>query len=123
MNYGVESGLPEPVVKAVVEEAPGRFLLGTYGKGIARLEDGRISRLFDAEGKKFGSYVQCILVDRKGSTWLGTFQSGLQVITGSERRLIPRSNNGGPHIKSVFQGSQRPPWVRAQKNTALFFQW
>src|SRR5438067_3513619 len=35
-----------------------RFLLGTYGKGIARLEDGRISCLFDAEGKKFGSYVQ-----------------------------------------------------------------
>ena len=120
MNYGVESGLPEPVVKAVVEEAPGRFLLGTYGKGIARLEDGRISRLFDTEGKKFGSYVQCILVDRKGSTWLGTFQSGLQVITGSERRLIPRSDSGGLDINALFQDSQGRIWIGANQTVSLF---
>jgi len=76
MSYGLESGLPERIVKAVAEESPGKILIGTYGNGLARLENERIQQIYPWLPPSQPDYTQCLMVDRAGNTWWEPSDSG-----------------------------------------------
>jgi len=115
VSHGLESGLPERVAKAVVEEAPGTMLVGTWGRGIARLQEGVAGT---PEG--FSAYVQCMLVDRQHNRWVGTFSSGLYVVKAGKRRLISAEDSGGTSIYALFQDSKGRIWIGGDRALSVF---
>ena len=115
-TYGPEHGLPERNVKAITEEAPGKMLVGTFGRGVQRLEAGRFSPVPDPDGSFFMAYVQCLLRDPKGHTWIGSQDSGgrgfsLSVQTSTERRTIPSEHVSGGSVRSLFEDSRGRIWI------------
>ncbi len=118
VTYGLESGLTERLVKAVAEEPTGQILLGTYGKGLMSLADGRVTPV-DYRGVSSAElYVQCLLRDRDGRRWLGTFGAGLQVIADGERRPISEGASGGRNINALFQDSRGTIWIGGSESVS-----
>ena len=125
VNFGLDQGLPERNVKAVLEEAPGRMLIGTFGKGLVRLEAGRFSPTFETNGNPLTVNVQCLLRDREGNTWIGSHSSGgraigLVMITPTEERRINQSDSGGESVAAVFQDSTRRVWIGGTESISLY---
>ncbi len=126
VNFGPEQGLPERNVKAVVEEAPGRMLVGTYGKGVQRLEEGRFSPVLQPDGNPRSVFTQCLLRDREGNTWVGSYSAGgqgrgLLLIRGTDTRIIGRTESGGDSISAVFEDSKGRVWIGGNETISLYF--
>ncbi len=119
-NYGVKEGLIEQVVKAVAEEAPGSILVGTYGRGLFRVRDGKVSPFVSERDAAFRFNSQCVLVDRQHRIWLGTFESGLHVFTGSAHQFIPPKESGGSNITALFEDSKGRIWVGGNTEVRVF---
>jgi PAS domain S-box-containing protein len=120
VTYGLESGLTERVVKAVAEESPGTILLGTYGRGLMRLTADRVKPAADRNRDSKEYYVQCILIDRERQQWIGTYDGGLRVVTGDERRIVPNEVCGGANINALFQDSRGRIWIGGSESVARF---
>ena len=116
-SYGLESGLPERVVKAVAEEAPGQVLIGTWGRGVVRLKEGRASLLANPSNHLF---VHSLLVDRQRNAWVGTFKGGLQLIRGVNRQVISSDDAGGISIWGLFEDSRGRVWIGGDQTISVF---
>jgi PAS domain S-box-containing protein len=120
-TWGKDQGLPERNVKAIAEEAPGRILLGTYGGGLARLENNSLSRVLDHEGRGLPSYVQCLLIDRQGRTWLGSDKGGLRVREGDRwANIATHRFSGASSIRAIFEDGTGRVWVGDQFGLVSF---
>jgi len=117
LGYGVESGLPERVVKAVAEEAPGKVLIGTWGQGIVRLENGRASSFLS---QRLNVWVQGLLVDRQRNTWVGTHGKGLYLVRGVNRLLISSEESGGDSVWGLFEDSRGRIWIGGERTISVF---
>jgi len=55
-TFGRAEGLPDSIVRTVVETSPGQITVGTYGGGLARIQGGRVvaEAPFQAKGSMFG---------------------------------------------------------------------
>src|SRR6185436_6476274 len=120
MNYDLEHGLPERVVKALIEESPSRVLIGTYGKGVARFENNRITPVIENNGTDFRPYVQCLLRDREGKLWLGLFNDGVQIKTDRSYRSVPPSLAGGKNVSALFEDSQGKIWIGGSETISVY---
>lgn len=120
VTYGQESGLTERLVQAVVEESPGKILLGTYGKGLMRLSANRVVPATSGSVKAEELYVQCILIDREGRRWIGTYGGGLRVGTVDDRRGVPKEECGGLNINALFQDSRGRIWIGGGETVSRF---
>jgi len=120
MAYDLETGLPERNVRAVVEEAPGKILIGTYGKAVVRLEGNRVSRLAYQETTSVPAYVQSLLVDHQGNTWIGTFGRGLFILSGQTLRRVPSADTGGNKVTALFEDSRGRVWIGGNQTVSTF---
>lgn len=120
-TWGKEQGLPERNIKAIAEEAPGRILLGTYGGGLMRLENNTLSRVVDSQGRGLPSYVQCLLIDRQGRTWLGSDKGGLRVREGDLWTNVETNRFKSPSsIRTLFEDHSGTVWVGDQSGFFRF---
>jgi ligand-binding sensor domain-containing protein len=94
-TYGLESGLPERLVKAVEEDGAGKIILGTYGKGLVRFADGHAVPWGEPALGAGGLYVQCLRADRRGRLWVGTYGSGLQLWERGQCGFLRRPRAAG----------------------------
>jgi signal transduction histidine kinase/ligand-binding sensor domain-containing protein/ActR/RegA family two-component response regulator len=120
MSYDLETGLPERNIRSVIEEAPGRILVGTYGKGVFRLQGGRISRLTPQEASPPPAYIQSLLEDRHGNTWIGTMGRGLYLLAEQNLRQISDAESGGDRVAALFEDSRGRIWIGGNQNLSLF---
>jgi signal transduction histidine kinase len=120
VNYDLEDGLPERAIKALVEEKSGGILVGTFGKGMARLEGKRISPIVASDGGRFGPYVQCLLRDRQENIWLGTYGEGIQIMREGMRHVIPASFTGGSLSAALFEDSNGQIWIGGDETVSVF---
>lgn len=110
-NWGKEQGLHEPNLKAIVEEAPGRFLLGTYGGGLVRLQNQRATRVTDPGNTPLPQYVQCLVTDRRGRTWMGSHDASLTVgSNGRWTRAFPDYFAQTP-VQALLEDSTGTLWI------------
>ena len=116
-SYGLESGLPERVVKAVAEEAPGQMLIGTWGRDVVRLKDGRVSLLAKLSNNIF---VHSLLVDRQRTAWVATYKESLHLIRGLDRRVISPEDAGGISIWGLFEDSRGRVWIGGDQTISVF---
>ncbi len=95
-GHGSENGLPEPVVDSVWPAGGGDLWIGTRGKGLFRLHDGAITNV-PLPVTDRALYVQSVMTDRAGRTWVGTSQDLWISDAGGFRRVHP----------DLFPGSSR----------------
>ncbi len=63
-------GLSSRFARSLYEDDHGVLWIGTYGGGLNRIEDGRITH-YDESNGLFDDTVSCILADKTGQMWLG----------------------------------------------------
>lgn len=107
-TFGVESGIPEPLVNSVCPDREGGVLVGTYGRGYFRLAEGVVTHMPLGPG---GGYVQSVLVDRRGRTWVGTYGDGLFLVDRSGTRHFAGDATGGANVLALFEDSSGRVWI------------
>jgi ligand-binding sensor domain-containing protein len=63
-------GLSSRFARSLYEDDQGVLWIGTYGSGLNRIENGRVTH-YDESNGLFDDTVSCILADRTGQMWLG----------------------------------------------------
>jgi signal transduction histidine kinase/ligand-binding sensor domain-containing protein len=111
-SYGIESGL-EQVPNCVIEDAPGRMLIGTHGAGLVGWETGRLSQHEAwAQTNRPGSMeIRAALKDRKGDLWVGCRDVGLSRLSPGGWEGIPPAQIGAGTIQSLFEDREGRLWV------------
>lgn len=79
-----KQGLSSRFARSLYEDSRGVLWIGTYGGGLNRIENGRITH-YDESNGLFDDTVSCILADRAGNLWLGG-NRGISVLPKAAQR-------------------------------------
>jgi signal transduction histidine kinase/ligand-binding sensor domain-containing protein/AraC-like DNA-binding protein len=74
--YGIDDGLPAPIVKCLYEDSHKNLWAGTEKGGLVRIKNGKVET-FSPEDSLASGYIFAIHEDREGNLWLGTLRRGL----------------------------------------------
>jgi len=104
-----EQGLSSRFARSLYEDSRGVLWIGTYGGGLNRIENGRITR-YDESNGLFDDTVSCILADRAGQMWLGG-NRGISVLPkaaqqGGKFETIPFTVSSGSVSFELNGGTQ-----------------
>jgi ligand-binding sensor domain-containing protein/serine phosphatase RsbU (regulator of sigma subunit) len=75
-NYGIEEGIPNPVITCLFKDRMNNLWIGSDGGGLTRMTNGACITLNPDDGLACG-FVSSIHEDREGSLWVGTLDGGL----------------------------------------------
>lgn len=86
--YGEKDGVPgDSTLSAVARDDQGNVWVGTIGRGLYRLRDGRLEPI-RMPGVPAGANVRAIVPGPDGSLWFGIFGVGLGVLSGGRWTLF-----------------------------------
>lgn len=119
-NVGLEDGLAERVVKTVWPSPDQGMWLGTYGGGLYRTGERGTTRVALPMAFPLGRYVQSVLTDRHGRTWVGTYADGLFLLDGGSGRAVPQERTGGANVIALAEDSRGRVWISGGKGVAVF---
>jgi len=125
-TWGLAEGLPERVVKSVTTDIQGRIVIGTHGRGVARLAGTSITRIFPGEHRVDVPFVASTLVDRQGRLWVGSLGEGLHRVEGTTRQAFftghaPGSVTGAS-VYSLFEDSRARIWAGLDDGDPLTYE-
>src|SRR5205085_280246 len=66
------------------------------------------------------AYVQSVLTDRTGRTWIGTYVGGLYLLEKGELRHIPSDQTGGENVIMLFEDAGGRVWIAGGETVAMF---
>jgi hypothetical protein len=109
VNIGQAQGLPDNVVRSVVEISPGHILAGTHGGGVAEIADGKVVSVRPAAPGTGGTYGWSLLKDSAGgsgsapstaaSMWRKTASSvQVPMPPARSKRQLPDAGLARPHL-------------------------
>lgn len=100
-HFGLEDGLPQSQVTALLEDRHGFLWVGTNTNGLARLAAGRFTPYGIAEGVQARS-ISDLVEDRAGRIWAASFDNGISVISGTEvRNFGPDQGLGSSQVYTL----------------------
>jgi PAS domain S-box-containing protein len=92
-NYGVREGLSTNSVRVIHHDHEGGHWVGTYGGGLNRIKNGRVSRISVSDGL-FDEVIFAIVEDRKGYLWMtcnrGVFRVSIRELNDFAEGRIKR---------------------------------
>ena len=112
---------PTMRMTTLVEESPGRILIGSYGNGLGRRENGRLDRIEALQGGFIPKYIQSVLVGRDGKLWIATYHDGVYVL--DKNRVLHRvatGEAGGIDSAALFEDTHGRIWIGGDKTISLF---
>jgi ligand-binding sensor domain-containing protein len=115
LGIGRESGLQETVVRSVWPDADSVWV-GTYGRGVFRWSDAGVTNVPQIPN----SYVQSVLVDRAGRSWIGTFGESLWLLEKQGARHLSSDQTGGNNVIALFEDSLGRVWISGSEAIAMF---
>lgn len=116
--FDADCGIAERVIKSVWPHG-GDVLIGSYGKGLFRLRENVATRVSLAAGGLGGSYVQSVLRDSAGRTWVGTYGDGLINLGVDGVRAFPHRETGGANVIAMYEDSRGDVWVSGGQGVAV----
>jgi signal transduction histidine kinase/ligand-binding sensor domain-containing protein/CheY-like chemotaxis protein len=104
-------GLKDVRVRAVLEDSSGTVWFGTHGRGLYRLQNGKLARFSTAEGLS-GDAVKALALDHAGRLWVGS-SIGLDLIENGRIGPPPQAlRNIGSFMTSVlFEDRRQRMWI------------
>lgn len=126
--FTAANGVAVKEVFAIHEDEQGALWVGTYGDGLLRIEDGRVSRITRQEGL-FDDVVYAIIDDRMGNFWMscnkGIFRVGKHELdafaNGSISSVISRSLGVTDGMASVECNGGSSPSAWRSEDGKIFF--
>ncbi len=122
-NFTLDSSLLGRSIKSVCEISPGNIVAGTFGSGIARLENGALTWSGIPErnppsgiGNAFPKeYIGSLATDATGRIWIGADPGGLFIWDG--KSVVSPTNTIDIHtaINSLFLDSHQRMWIGTTK--------
>ncbi|GIV60200.1 MAG: hybrid sensor histidine kinase/response regulator [Rhodothermaceae bacterium] len=80
--YTPHEGLSEAQVYTVYEDRRGTIWVGTWGGGLNRIEDGRVTAVYTTRDGLPDDYVRALHEDRQGTLWIGTRDALARLVEG-----------------------------------------
>lgn len=105
---------PTRRMTAIIEETPGRILVGSYGTGLAAIDGGgrAASELRNSAGGRPASYIQALCRERNGDLWIGTYREGVRVLRpDGQMRTVAVADSGGTDIAALLSDSRGRIWI------------
>ncbi|HTL97537.1 MAG TPA: ATP-binding protein [Holophagaceae bacterium] len=100
-HFGLEDGLPQSQVTALLEDRHGFLWVGTNSNGLARLAAGVFRPFGIAQGVQARS-ISDLLEDREGHIWAASLDSGLSEIAGDVvRNFGPDQGLGSSQVYNI----------------------
>jgi ligand-binding sensor domain-containing protein len=104
-------GLDRVDARTLCFEEGGALWIGTDGRGILRLENGKVVTYGHREGLK-GSESRAMVVDRSGRVWTGQRDGGLVLIERGALRVYTTADGlAGDSVMALSEGSDGSLWV------------
>jgi signal transduction histidine kinase/streptogramin lyase len=116
--WGLENGLPQNTVQALVQTPDGFVWLGTE-VGLVRF-DGNSFQIFDKNTQPAipGNDVRCLLASKDGSLWIGTSEGLAQLKDGIETTFTTRNGLPGDAIRELEQTEGGVLWANTNEGWA-----
>jgi signal transduction histidine kinase len=110
-SWGMENGLPQNTVQALVQTHDGFVWLGTE-VGLVRF-DGNGFAVFDKNSTPAlpGNDVRCLLAASDGSLWIGTSEGLARWKDGAEYVFSGKDGISGGSIRRLFQARNGIVWI------------
>jgi len=116
-RYEIEKvSLPEelpgtiPVI-SLFEDRQGILWVGTYGKGMSSLRDGKFKFYTTSDGLSH-NYVTSIYQDEKGTIWIGTNGWGLNQLKQEKIKVFTKQNGlGSNYITAIYEDKRGNLWI------------
>ncbi len=122
--FDESSGLNHSVVDTVIEEEPGKLLVGSYGGGLQRFDETamQFGDVLPATGSSLTPtmLVLSLLRDSRGVVWAGTYGSGLFRIQSGRSERVAETATGPWIINALFLDSRRTLWAGYQRGLASY---
>ncbi|MGA2851393.1 MAG: two-component regulator propeller domain-containing protein [Terracidiphilus sp.] len=109
--WGLENGLPQNTVQALVQSQDGFIWLGTEF-GLVRF-DGNSFQVFDKNSKPAlpGNDVRCLLATKDGSLWIGTSEGLARSKDGIITSFTTKDGLPGNGIRALAEASDGALWA------------
>jgi signal transduction histidine kinase/ligand-binding sensor domain-containing protein len=118
--WGLENGLPQNTVQALVQTQDGFVWLGTE-VGLVRF-DGNSFQVFDKNSKPAlpGNDVRCLLATKDGSLWIGTSEGLAQLKDGVATYFTDKEGLPGNNIERLLDTGEEELWAETDQGLARF---
>jgi ligand-binding sensor domain-containing protein/signal transduction histidine kinase len=116
--WGMENGLPQNTVQALLQTSDGFLWLGTE-VGLVRF-DGNSFAVFDRNSSPAlpGNDVRCLLEARDGALWIGTSEGLARLKDGVVKTFTTREGLPGNQVVGLGLNSDGSVWVSTEGGTA-----
>ena len=101
----------EEFIRDIIEVSPGEIWYATQGDGILVKKDQEEFWLGQEDGLE-DQIVLCLLKDRMGKVWCGTYQAGLFVYEEGKFRHVSTPYEYEPLAAELFEDSRGRLWIR-----------
>ena len=116
-SWGIEQGLPQNTVHAIIQTRDGYLWLGTQ-EGLARF-DGLHFTIYNKKNVEqlTNSWIRALCQDREGNLWIGTDGGGLTCLKPGNRKgetfIIYTKKQGlsNQRIRSIYEDRQGNLWI------------
>ncbi|TAK65400.1 MAG: hypothetical protein EPO24_02590 [Bacteroidetes bacterium] len=117
-TWGIDEGLPQNSVVAIMQTRDGFLWLGTYG-GLARF-DGVKFKVYNRSNTPamLSDRVLCLLEDKKGTLWIGTEDGGVMTFReGMFSVFTTKDGIANNSVPDLVQDSSGSIWLSHDNNT------
>jgi len=109
--YSYEKLSQDEFIRDIIEVSPGEIWYATQGNGILVRKDQEEYWLGHEDGLE-DQIVLCLLKDRMGKVWCGTYQMGLFVYEEGRFRHVDTPYENEPLAAELFEDSRGRLWIR-----------
>lgn len=110
---------PAKRVTSLLEDSPGRLLLGSYGRGVALRDEQGVHPVFAADGSPPAIFVQSLWKEAGGDLWLGTYKGGLKVLQPDGQVRVVDGGPGSDEAAAVWGDSKGRIWIGARNTVTV----
>jgi len=116
-SWGIEQGLPQNTVHAIIQTRDGYLWLGTQ-EGLARF-DGLHFKVYDKKNVEqlSNSWIRALCRDRVGNLWIGTDGGGLTCLKPVDKNgetfitYTKKQGLSNERIKTIYEDRQGSLWI------------
>jgi ligand-binding sensor domain-containing protein/serine phosphatase RsbU (regulator of sigma subunit) len=115
VTYSEKEGLPNNIIRPMIEDSKGNLWLGTMGAGVCKFDGEKFSTLKDSS-VKINEKIYSVIESKSGTIWFGA-DNGLYSYDGKHVKHFTEAD-GIPEVPvmSVFEDSKGMIWITPWEN-------